>query len=124
MYAKGAGVPQDFPTDYVWLNMALAEKYSEKGALARRQLLAKMDPRQIQEAQELSRNKPQEGREVAVVKKSPKELPECGLRKSNDIHVNPVSSIEFQEGIGGKNHCSSGKGSIRIDSLSQIPGKC
>lgn len=53
-YASGEGVPQDFVLAYVWFNLAGAQG-KEAASKEREALLLSMTPRQIEQAQELSR---------------------------------------------------------------------
>ena len=53
-YANGEGVPQDFVLAYVWFNLAGAQG-KEAASKEREGLLLSMTPRQIEQAQEMSR---------------------------------------------------------------------
>lgn len=54
MYWKATGVPQDFPTAYLWINIAAATGL-EIAMKARETLTASMTPSQIEQGQELTR---------------------------------------------------------------------
>jgi clan AA aspartic protease (TIGR02281 family) len=54
MYASGQGVPQDYVTAHMWLNLAAARGYKD-AAQNRDNIAAQMTPAQIAEAQKLGR---------------------------------------------------------------------
>jgi TPR repeat protein len=53
MYAQGQGVPQDYVTAHMWLDLAAAS--GDKNAVIRDMIAAQMTPEQIAEAQKLAR---------------------------------------------------------------------
>jgi TPR repeat protein len=57
MYFDGKGVPQDFVTAYMWLNLAAARSPAEEtnAAEARDEIARKMTREQIAEGQKLAR---------------------------------------------------------------------
>ena len=55
MYANGLGVPQDYVSAHMWMN--LSGSNGNKNAIENRDIIEKrMTPQQIEEAQRLARN--------------------------------------------------------------------
>lgn len=56
MYGKGLSVPQDLVLAYFWANIAASSNDEEQNIVLRDNLLKKMSPPQIEQAQEMARN--------------------------------------------------------------------